>query len=200
MLDESKTDYLRKHADEPDVDDVVGKFWEIRHRLSSPQNDISWWMKKPYSELKRFVLGFDMSNRRQRRDIDYRKQMVDNDARLLGNRNGYEIWYVPTYEAMRIIGRFYKGVSTDWCVSSDDPSFWFDMHDMSEFIALVREKMQHDEFDKIAIEMQNGGRAFDVDEFIAWDVENEDDRFANDSLMHYAWELFIDNGDRRQGL
>lgn len=64
--------------------------------------------------------------------------MMDNGAKMLGSKDGYEIWYVPTYEAMRTIGRFYKGISTTWCVASDDPSFWFENHDMSEFIVLVR--------------------------------------------------------------
>ena len=72
-LNESKRDYMVKFKDEPDVDSIVDKFWMMRHRLRAPQNDIGWWMKKPYSELKKFVLGFDMRNRRERRDIDYRK-------------------------------------------------------------------------------------------------------------------------------
>ena len=48
--------------------------------------------------------------------------------------------------------------------------------------------------------MQNGGNYFDEDEFIMWDVENEDDRFCNGELMHYAWQLFKHNGERRKGL
>ena len=199
-INENKATYLQKYRDEADVNVVVDMFWAIRNRLNVPQNDIDWWIKKPFQALKDFVQSYDPSNKRQRRDVEYRRQMIDNDARMLGSRDGYEIWYVPTYEAMRTIGRFYKGVSTQWCVASDDPSFWFDMHDQSEFIVLVRENMQYDEFDKLAIEMQNGGRAFDVDEFLVWDVENEDDRACIDDLMHYAWELFVQNGERRHGL
>lgn len=199
-LNESKATYLQKYRDEYDAKKIVDAFWQIKSRLRAPQNDIDWWIKKPFQALKDFVQSFDMSNKRQRRDAEYRREMIDNDAKMLGSKDGYEIWYVPTYEAIRTIGRFYKGISTTWCVASDDPSFWFDMHDMSEFIVLVRENPQNDEFDKIAIEMQNGGRRFDVDEFVMWDAENEDDRFCNDDLMHYAWELFVQNGERRKGL
>ena len=197
---ENKATYLQKYQDEEDVDVVVEMFWAIRQRLKPPQNDIDWWIKKPFQALKDFVQSYDPSNKKQRRDINYRKDAIDNDAKLLGEKDGYEIWYVPTYEAMRILGRFYKGVSTSWCVASEDPSFWFDIHDQSEFIVLIRKDIQHDEFDKIALEMQNGGNYFDVDDFIMWDVENEDDRFCNGELMHYAWQLFKHNGERRKGL
>ena len=179
-LNENKAAYLQKYRNEADVKSIVDMFWAIRNRLSAPQNDIDWWIKKPYSELKHFVLGFDTQNKRQRRDASYKEE--------------------ATYEAMRILGRFYKGISTSWCVASDDPSFWFDMHDASEFIVLVKEHPSRDIFDKIAIEMQNGGNYYDVDDFIMWVVENEDDRFCNDDLRHYAWQLFKHNGERRRGL
>ena len=198
VLNENKATYLQKYRDEEDAIPVVDMFWAIRNRLSAPQNDIDWWIKKPFQALKDFVQSYDPSNKRQRRDNECRREMIDNGAKMLGSKDGYEIWYVPTYEAMRAIGRFYKGISTTWCVASDDPSFWFENHDMSEFVVLVRQNLQHNEFDKIAIEMQNGGRRFDVDEFLMWDVENEDDRFCNDELMHYAWELFVQNGERRE--
>ena len=94
---------------------------------------------------------YDTSNKKQRRDTNYKKQAFDNDAKLLGTRDGYEIWYVPTYEAMRILGRFYKGRAAKWCVASDDPEFWFDNHDEDEFVVLVKEQPKNDEFDKVAI-------------------------------------------------
>ena len=194
---ENKATYLHKYRDEDDVGVVVDMFQAIRQRLKAPQNDIDWWIKKPFQALKDFVQSYDPSNKRQRRDNEYRREIINNGAKMLGNKDGYEIWYVPTYESMRILGRFYKGISTSWCVASDDPSFWFDNHDMSEFIVLVKENPSNDEFDKIAIEMQNGGRVFDVDDFIMWDVENEDDRFCNDNLMRYAWKLFKDNNETR---
>ena len=96
-------------------------------------------------------MSFDPSNKKERRDSNYKQEAIDNDAKLLDTRDGYEIWYVPTYEAMKILGRFYKGRSAKWCVASDDPDFWFENHDEDEFMVLIREHPKNDVFDKIAI-------------------------------------------------
>lgn len=197
-LNENKATYLQKYRDESDVKSIVDMFWSIRNRLSAPQNDIDWWIKKPFSDLKSFVQNFDTSNKRQRRDANYKQQAIDNGAKLLDTKDGYEMWYVPTYDAMVAIGRFYKGRSAKWCVASDDPDFWFDNHEDSEFVVLVREHPQNDEFDKVAIEMMNHGRYYNEDDVIPWDLENEDWTFTNDSLMHEAWLLFKDNGETRE--
>jgi len=108
------------------------------------------------------------------------------------------MWYTPTYDSMRILGRFYKGRSAKWCVASDDPDFWFDNHEDSEFVVLIREHPQHDEFDKVAVEMMNHGRYYNEDDIIPWDLENEDWTFTNDELIHEAWLLFKDNGETRE--
>ena len=123
---------------------------------------------------------------------------------MLGTKDGYEIWYVPTYDAMVNLGRFYKGQSAKWCVASDDPDFWFDMHDEDEFVLLVREHPKYDEFDKVALQMRNHGRYYSEDEIVAWDLENNDDTFDNSvvdgaqDLIYYAWQLFKDNGEQRE--
>ena len=197
-LNENKATYLQKYRDESNVKSIVDMFWSIRNRLSAPQNDIDWWIKKPFNDLKSFVQNFDKSNKRQRRDANYKQQAIDNGAKLLDTKDGYEMWYVPTYDAMVAIGRFYKGRSAKWCVASDDPDFWFDNHEDSEFVVLVREHPQNDEFDKVAIEMMNHGRYYNEDDVIPWDLENEDWTFTNDSLMHEAWLLFKDNGETRE--
>ena len=197
-LNESKATYLQKYKDETDVKKIVDVFWQIKSRLSAPQNDIDWWIKKPFADLKSFVLNFDTSNKRQRRDANYKQQAIDNGAKLLDIKDGYEIWYVPTYEAMVAIGRFYKGRSAKWCVASDDPEFWFDYHDEDEFVVLVREHPQNDQFDKVAIQMSSHGRYYNEDNIISWDLENEDQTFTDDSLIKYAWQLFKDNGEQRE--
>ena len=197
-LNENKATYLQKYRDESNVKSIVDMFWSIRNRLSAPQNDIDWWIKKPFNDLKSFVQNFDKSNKRQRRDANYKQQAIDNGAKLLDTKDGYEMWYVPTYDAMVAIGRFYKGRSAKWCVASDDPDFWFDNHEDSEFVVLVREHQQNDEFDKVAIEMMNHGRYFNEDDIIPWDLENEDWTFTNAELIHEAWLLFKDNGETRE--
>ena len=197
-LNENKATYLQKYRDESDVKSIVDMFWAIRNRLSAPQNDIDWWIKKPFNDLKSFVQNFDKSNKRQRRDANYKQQAIDNGAKLLDAKDGYEMWYVPTYDAMVAIGRFYKGRSAKWCVASDDPDFWFDNHEDSEFVVLVREHPQNDKFDKVAIEMMNHGRYYNEDDIIPWDLENEDWTFTDDNLIHEAWLLFKDNSETRE--
>lgn len=197
-LDENKAAYLKKFQEEPDVKTVTDQFWIIRSRVKAPMNDIDWWIKKPYSEFKNFVLSFDTRNKSERREEDWRQNAINNDAKLLSTKDGYEMWYTPTYDSMRILGRFYKGRSAKWCVASDDPDFWFDNHEDSEFVVLIREHPQHDKFDKVAIEMMNHGRYYNEDDIIPWDLENEDWTFTNDELIHEAWLLFKDNGESRE--
>lgn len=198
MLAESKQTYLQKNANEPDVKSIVDKFWIIKSRLHSPENDIDWWIKKPYSDLKSFVLNFDSRNKSQKKQDNYRKEALESGAKLLDTKDGYEIWYVPTYEAMTTLGRFYKGRSAKWCVASDDPEFWYENHDEDEFVLLIREQPKGDEFDKVAIQMENHGRYYNEDDIIPWDLENDDWTFTNDELIHYAWLLFKDNGELRE--
>ena len=197
-LNENKATYLQKYRDESDVRSIVDMFWSIRNRLSAPYNDIDWWIKKPFNDLKSFVQNFDTSNKKERRQFNYKQNAIDNGAKLLDTKDGYEIWYVPTYDAMRILGRFYKGRSAKWCVASDDPDFWFDNHEDSEFVVLVKEHPKNDEFDKVAIEMMNHGRYYNEDDIIPWDLDNEDWTFTNDELMHEAWMLFKDNDETRE--
>ena len=91
------------------------------------------------------------------------RKIEDSGAQMLGEIDGYEIWHVPTYEASVLLGRDYKNRPTHWCISSDDPSFWFENYDQAEFLFCVRKDLKHDEKDKIAIEFQDGGKYFNVD-------------------------------------
>jgi hypothetical protein len=67
QITEGKQEYLKKYSSEPDVKTVVNQFWTIRQRLKNPENDIDWWIKKPYNELKQFVLNFDTSKNKSSR-------------------------------------------------------------------------------------------------------------------------------------
>lgn len=199
QMHESKATYIAKFKDEKDVQKIAEMFWNIRDRLHAPQNDIDWWIKKPYADFKKFVLSYDpSSNKKTRRDASVKQQAIDNGAKMLDVVDGYEIWYVPTYDAMVQLGRFYKGQSAKWCVASDDPEFWFDNHSSDEFVLLIREQPQHDEFDKIALQMEDGGRYYSQDNIIPWDIQNNDWTFTDDDLVHRAWMLFKGNGETRE--
>lgn len=61
-LHEDKRAYMQKNAREHDLGRVISKFWVIRHRLKAPQNDIDFWIKKPFKALQQFVDSFDERN------------------------------------------------------------------------------------------------------------------------------------------
>lgn len=169
---ENKQTYLSKYGNEADAKSIVNKFWEIRSKLKAPENDIDWWIKKPFSELKDFVLNYKQSNKRDRRNFALNQELADAGAQMLDIIDGYEVWYIPNYETACIIGRNYKNRPTHWCISSDDPEYWFENHSESEFIFLVREDLQHDEYDKVAIEFLDGGRYFDLNNIELWNLDD----------------------------
>lgn len=190
---ENKKTYLAKYQAEPDVKQIVSRFWELRHRITSPQNDIDWWIKRPFAELKSFVLNFNISNKDDRRQNEMNRKITDAGATMLGVIDGYEIWHIPNYESACLIGRNYKNAPTHWCISSDDPEYWYDNHDQSEFIFLVRQTLQHDEYDKVALEFTDGGRYFDMQSIDVWDLDDNlchDRSVITEQLIHECWQLF----------
>ena len=51
--------------------------------------------------------------------------------------------------------------------------------------------------------MENHGRYYDEDSIIPWDLDNNEETFDRGAietapeLVHYAWQLFKDNGELR---
>ena len=205
LITEDKKAFLAKFQDEPNVQQTVDKFWnEIRHRANGQNKDIEYWYKRPYSEFQKFVDTFDLSSKqekKQRQQYELKQQAEDAGAQMLGILNGYEVWHIPTYEASVILGRNYKNRPTHWCISSDDPEYWFENYDIAEFIFLIREQPIGDEYDKVAIEFQDGGRTFNVDNIVVWDLNDNDDYDASqipDSMLHEIWLMFIDSGLKKK--
>ena len=99
IIEEGRKEYLAKYAKEPGVDGIVDRFWMLRHRVAAPENDIDWWIKKPYSDLKRFVQGFDARSRTQRRADAHAAEAERYGAKMLGMSGPYEVWWIPSHEA-----------------------------------------------------------------------------------------------------
>lgn len=113
-------------------------FWDVvRRRVAPPYNDISWWMNRPFEEFKDYVDGFDARNRSDRRASNHVEVAKQFGAKKIGEKNGWEAWYVPSYEAARELGRFYMGASADWCISTDNASYFNDDYERSEFVFLI---------------------------------------------------------------
>lgn len=121
---------------------------------------------------------------------------------MLGQLDGYEVWYVPDYEASKILGRNYKHRPTHWCISSDDLDYWYENYDTSEFMFLIRSKPKNDNLDKIAVEFENGGHSYNRDKINVWDLDDVSDRedgpFIPDSIVHEVWIMFKDSGMHRE--
>lgn len=172
-LDESKNDYLRRHKGEADLDAVVQLFWDIvRKRVKAPQNDIDWWMKKPYEDFRRFVMSYDTRNKSQRRHDAHSRKAEEYGAKFIMKRSGWEVWYVPSYESARELGRFYAGRSASWCISTENPYYFNDMYGSSEFMFLIWtddvEKCPDEAWTKLA--MQNHGN----DQYELWDINDHE--------------------------
>ena len=199
QLNEDKKTYLAKYQGMPDVKTVVDSFWKIKSRLHSPENDIDYWIKKPFKQLKDFVNSFSNKNKSERRSDACYQDAIYNGASLLEVKDGYEIWFVPNYETAKILGRNYKNRPTHWCISSDDPEYWFENYDLSNFIFLIRQIPVGDNLDKIAIEFEDGGRSFDRDQIATWDLnDNKNDDLVSDEMLHYCWELMRERDLHRE--
>lgn len=129
---EGKKEYLAKFAGQPGLVSAVDLFWDVvRKRVKAPENDIQWWMSKPYSEFKAFVDGFDTRKRSIRRSDEHAEKAKKFGAKPLAlppeiAGNGWEAWYVPSYEAAVELGRFYRGYSASWCISTENSSYFND--------------------------------------------------------------------------
>jgi len=174
---EGKKEYLAKYADQPGVQDVVGRFWTLRRRISAPENDIDWWIRKPFADLKKFVDGFDTRKRSIRRSDAHAEKAKKYGAVLMGVIYEYEIWYVPSYEAAVELGRFYKNVSTSWCISTDEPKYFNDQYSDSEFMFLIHEnpeKCQDEDLVKLALQVPKIYADRDKGDYKLWDVTDFD--------------------------
>lgn len=211
-LNEGKKEYLAKYSNEPDITDVINKFWIIKPRLNAPENDIDYWIKKPYLEFKNFVINYINTHpnvnqtNRQLRHVQYDKYAKEAEkygAKMLGYAGDYEVWYIPSYEASVQIGRFYKGIWAKWCISSENSDYFYNNYGDYEFIFMVLsgKNPEVENFNKIALQL------YDSDGFTyetIWDQTDEgysdleyDETLKDTNIPKYveqAIEMFNDSG------
>lgn len=96
----------------------------IRVKIQAPNNDINFWFKKPFEEFKAFIENY-RSNTEKKTEQKYKAQKTkDGKGKKISETQNYELWQVDSYEAAKELGRFYKGYSTHWCISTDNPDHW----------------------------------------------------------------------------
>lgn len=141
----------------------------MRHKCKSPENAIEYWQARPFSEFRDFVQQFDTRNRSERKDTEYKAQAERAGAEMLSpDVDGYEVWLVPSYDAAKVLGRFYKGKSTGWCISTDNQDHFkrYFATRKTDFLFLIKLKPAGDDLDKVALEVRPSG------EVVPWDQAN----------------------------
>ena len=202
LLSEGRREYMAKHGSEPGAAETVDGFWKIKSRARPPLNDIDYWIKRPFAELKAFVDGFDTRKRSERRSDEHAAKAAAAGAVRLGAAGGYEAWYVPSYEAAVELGRFYKNVSAQWCISTENPTYFNDDYSVSEFIFMVAEdpsSAADPALAKIAIEYSDHPPS---SRYEVWDLEDSEiglsSRWMDSGLRPYA-DMWVEDA-RKRGL
>ena len=108
-LNESKEDNqkLIDHVGE----EIAQKFFKLKPRIKSPQNDLYYWLKKEPVELQDFLDELE--------NIKSKTQQVKEDkkgAELIYNSDGWKIYKIYTYNAAKHYGK-----GTKWCISGNYP-------------------------------------------------------------------------------
>ena len=211
---EGKKEYLAKYSNEPDITDIINKFWTLKSRLNVPENDIDYWIKRPYSDLKKFITDYINTHpninqtNRQLRHVQYDKYAKEAEkygAKMLGYAGDYEVWYIPSYEASVQIGRFYKGIWAKWCISSENSDYFYNNYGDNEFVFMVLsgKNPEVEDFNKIALQLSeysSDGFTYDA----IWDQSDEsyndleyDETLKDTNIPKYveqAIEMFNDSG------
>lgn len=106
FLSESKADEQRliDFAGE----DLASRFFKLRQRFKSPQNDLYYWIKnKSPQELEQAVSNLEntKSNTQQRKEID-------SGAKLVCESEHWKVYHITTFEASQKYGK-----DTKWCIT-----------------------------------------------------------------------------------
>ncbi len=109
ILNESRADELRliDFAGE----DLAKRFFVVRRRFKSPENDLYYWIKnKTVDELRAAVEAVEqgLSNTQQRKQ-------AEAGAELVGFNDFWKVYHITTYEASQKYGR-----DTKWCITGVD--------------------------------------------------------------------------------
>ena len=110
MLMESKEDEqkLIDFAGE----ELAQKFFKLKPRMESPQNDLYFWIKKGDPDyLRTWLLALESTPSKSQLEREAKQ-----GAKLLYNKDGWKIYRIDTYKAAT-----YYGKNTKWCISGNYP-------------------------------------------------------------------------------
>lgn len=190
ILFESKKQALLKWKNQQNVQQYIEKFMNkhngIRLKVASPYNDIDYWhSKKTFNEFKQFIDIFESKKEIKQKKKHHITVTDDGNGKLIDSINEYQIWFVNSAEAAKQLGRFYKGRSTKWCISTDKCDYyWNNDHKNDTFYFLIRKELKNDDFDKLAFEFKATG------EIKIWDLNNRKNTFHDETVISYMKNNF----------
>ena len=190
ILFEGRNEALAKWGNSYDVDEYLERFMNkhngVRLKVSSPYNDIDYWhSKKSFNEFKEFIDAFQSKSQVKNNKKYHLTITDDGKGKLIDLIDDYEIWHVGSAEASKQLGRFYKGVSSKWCICTDNADYyWNNDHKNDTFYFLIRKEVKNNEFDKLAFEFKANN------EIKIWDLNNRKNTFKNEKIISYMKENF----------
>ena len=93
-----------------------------------------------------------------------------------------------------ILGRFYKGITVKWCISTENPQFFNGTYSDSEFCFAIRKEPVGDRFDKLAFQFEGK-----YDDLTIWDTQDNDNTFDDDDVIEKVEEIFKSSELSRDG-
>ena len=103
-------EYNRKDLRNWAGEELAAKFFEMRQRFPSPENDLDYWIKnKTPEDLKVFMDNYKSKNQKEKEERISGAEKIYSDSTWL-------VVHCTTYDAMKQYGR-----GTKWCIAGNYP-------------------------------------------------------------------------------
>jgi hypothetical protein len=194
-LDEGYKEVRAKFGD--DSEGVIEDFKELLKRniiKDANEKNIDYWGKQGFEKFTDFVNKMKnvKSNTEVKKDVN---STPHKDAKLIGETKNYEVYHIPTYECAKFMGRFYKNISTSWCISTDNEKHFNTSYATScfYFFILKDDLSMGNKFSKVALQMPSDT----IGDFVYWDASdknhNDDGYDLPSEIINFGKTLeFID--------
>ena len=124
-----------------------------KNQFQGQEKDINYWIKQGFEKFKSKVMeveqkGSKTSQKKERNSTPHKEAIKIKDT------ENYEVFQIPSYEASKFMGRFYRNKSAGWCISTDSELHFNQSYRDSSFYFFIRKEFLGDTFDKIALELK----------------------------------------------
>ena len=104
-------------------EDLAKRFFLVKNRLKSPENDLYYWIKnKTPEELEAAIQALETTKSKTQT-----KKATSDDAKLVAENNDWKVYHITSYEASQKYGR-----DTRWCITGasnqQGEHYWDDYH------------------------------------------------------------------------